>query len=130
MNDRMMFRGVVAKIGGSRFPEMEKLALRSAASEPVQTHIHRFQAFACNVVGYNSMRRGVFCLYWCWRLLVAHFFQGVAGENGLPVVDESALAEEVQLRFCSSEGRTDGAVMNGRMMFGGVFAKIGGSGFP
>ena len=40
----------------------------------------------------------------------------------------SALAEEVQLRFC--EGRTDGAVMNGRMMFGGVVAKIGGSGFP
>ena len=51
MNGRMTFGGVVAKIGGSRFPEMAKLALRSAASEPVQTHIHRFEAFACNVVG-------------------------------------------------------------------------------
>ena len=88
MNVRMMLGGVVAKIGGSGFPEMEKLALRSAASEPVQTHIHRFEAFACNVVGYNSVRRGVVCLYRSWRFLVAHFFQGVTGGNGLPEVDE------------------------------------------
>ena len=65
MNGRMMFGVVVAKIGGSGFPEMAKLALRSAASELVQTYIHRFEAFACNVVGYNSVRRGVVCLYWC-----------------------------------------------------------------
>ena len=84
----MIFGGVVAKIGASRLPEMAKLALRSPASEPVQTRIHRFEAFACNVVGYNSLRRGVVCLYRCWRLLVVHFFQGVAGGNGLPEVDE------------------------------------------
>ena len=88
MNGRMMFGGVVAKIGGSRFPEMAKLALRSAASEPVQTHIHIFEVFACNVVGYNSVRRGVVCLYRCCRLLLAHFFQAVAVGTGLPVVDE------------------------------------------
>ena len=51
MNGRMMFGGAVANIGGSRFPEMAKLALCSAASELVQTHIHIFEAFACNVVG-------------------------------------------------------------------------------
>ena len=67
---------------------MAKLALRSAASEPVQTHIHRFEAFACNVVGYNSVSCGVVSLYRCWRLLVAHLFQGVADGNGLPAVDE------------------------------------------
>ena len=67
---------------------MAKLALRRAASEPVQTHIHRFEAFACNVVGYNSVCRGVVCLYRFWRLLVDHFFQSVAGGNGLPAVDE------------------------------------------
>ena len=88
MNGCMMFGGVVAKIGGSEFPEMAKLALHRAASEPVKTYIHRFETFSCNVVGYNSMRCGVVCLYRCWRLLVAHFFQGVAGGNGLPAVDE------------------------------------------
>ena len=102
MNGRMMFGGVVAKIGGSGFPEMAKLALRSAASEPVQTHNHRFEAFACNVVGYNSVRCGVVCLYRCWRLLVAHFFQGVAGGNGLPEVDEKGG------EFCLRCGRYDG----------------------
>ena len=35
MNGRMLFGGVVAKIGGSGFPEMAKLALHCAASEPV-----------------------------------------------------------------------------------------------
>ena len=51
MNGRMMFGGVVAKIGGSGFPEMAKLALRRASSKPVQTYIHRFEAIACNAVG-------------------------------------------------------------------------------
>ena len=51
MNGRMMFGGVVAKIGGSGFPEMAKLALHRASSEPVKTNIHIFEAFACNVVG-------------------------------------------------------------------------------
>ena len=102
MNGRMMFVGVVAKIGGSRFPEMAKLALRSAASEPVQTHIHRFEAFACNVVGYKSVRRGVVYFYRCWRLLVAHFFQGVAGSNVLPEVHEKGG------EFCLRCGRHDG----------------------
>ena len=88
MNGHMMFGGAVTKIGGSRFPEMEKLALRSAASEPLQTHIYRFEAFACNVVGYNSVRCGGVCLYRRWRLLVAHFFLGVAGRYVLPAVDE------------------------------------------
>ena len=59
MNGRRRFGGVFAKVGGSRFSEMAKLALRSAASDPVQTHIHRFEAFACNVVGYESVRRGL-----------------------------------------------------------------------
>ena len=102
MNVRMMFGGVVAKIGGSRFPEMAKLALRSAASEPVQTHIHRFEAFSCNVIGYNSVRRGVVCLYRCWRVNVAHFFQGVAVGNGLPEVDEKGG------ELCLRCGRHDG----------------------
>ena len=88
MNGRMMFGGVVSKIGGSGFAEVAKLALCRAASEPVQTHIHRFEAFACNVVGYKSVRRSVVCLYRCWWLLVAHFFQGVVDGNGLPAVDE------------------------------------------
>ena len=83
MNGRMIFEGVVAKIGGSGFPEMAKLALRRAASEPVQTHIHRFEVFSRNVSGYNSVRCGVICLYRCWRLLVDHFFQGLAGGKGL-----------------------------------------------
>ena len=51
INVRMLFGGVVAKIGGSGFPEVAKLALRRAESEPVQTHTHIFEAFACNVVG-------------------------------------------------------------------------------
>ena len=102
INGRMMFGGVVAKICGSRFPEMAKLALRSAASEPVQTHIRRFETFACNVVGYNSVRPGVVYLYQCWRLLVAHFFQGVAVGNGLPAVDEKGG------EFCLLCGRHDG----------------------
>ena len=102
MNGRMMFGEVVAKIGGSGFPEMEKLALRRTASEPVQMHIHRFEAFFCNVVGYKSVRRGVVCLGRCWRLLVAHFFQGMAGGNGLPAVDEKGS------EFCLRCGRHDG----------------------
>ena len=102
MNGHMMFGVVVDKICGSRFPEMAKLALRSAASEPVQTHINRFEVFACNVVGYNSVRCGVVCLYRCWRLLVDHFFQGVAGKNGLPAVDEKGG------KFCLRCRRHDG----------------------
>ena len=58
-NGRMMFVGVVAKIGGAGFPEMAKLALRRTTSEPVQTHNHRFEGFSFNVVGYNYVRRGV-----------------------------------------------------------------------
>ena len=102
MNGCMMFGGVFAKIGGSMFPEVAKLALRCAASEPVQTHIHIFEAFACNVVGYNSVRRGVVCLSRCGRLIVAHFFLGVAGGNGLPAVDEKGG------KFCLRCGRYDG----------------------
>ena len=48
------------------------------------------------------MRRGVVCLYRCWRLLVAHLFQGVAGRNRLPAV------EKKDREFCLRCGRHNG----------------------
>ena len=63
MDGRMMFGEIVAKIDSSGFPEMAKLALSCSEAEPMETHVHRFEAFAGNVVGDNAMRRCIVSLH-------------------------------------------------------------------
>ena len=51
-------------------------------------HVHRFEAFAGNVVGENAMRRCIVSLHGCGWLFVAHIFKRILGGNGLESVDE------------------------------------------
>ena len=63
LDGRMMLGDIVAKIDSSGFPEMAKLALSCLAADPMETHVHIFEAFAGNVVGDNTMRCFIVSLY-------------------------------------------------------------------
>ena len=54
----------------------------------METHVHRFEAFAGNVVGDNATRRCIVSLHGGGWLFVAHFFKSMLGGNGLAEVDE------------------------------------------
>ena len=69
MYGRMMFGDIVAKIDSSRFPERVELVLSCLAVEPMETHVHRFEAFACNIIGDNAMYHCIVSLHGCgWFL--------------------------------------------------------------
>ena len=79
---------IVTKINSSGFPEMEKLALSCSAAEPMEMHVHIFEAFDGNVVGDNAMRRCIVSLHGRGWLFLAHIFKSMPGGNGLAEVDE------------------------------------------
>ena len=87
IDGRMMFGDKVAKIDSSRFPEMAKLVLSCSSAEPMETHVHIFEAFAGNIVGENAMHHFIFSLHGRGCLFVAHIFKSMPGGNGLAAVD-------------------------------------------
>ena len=72
-----------------------KLFLGNSAPEPVYFYVHGLQAFACYIVGYDSMGSRVVGLHRRGRLFVSHCFEGVPCRDRLPAVDE----ESSQFRF-------------------------------
>ena len=88
MDGRLMFGVKVANIDSSGFPEMEKLALSCLAADPMETHVHMFEAFSGNVVGDNAMRRCIVSLHGRGWLFVAHIFKSMLGGNSLVAFDE------------------------------------------
>ena len=83
----MMPGDIVTKINSSGFPEMAKLALSCSAAEPMETHVHRFEVFAGNIVGDNAMHHFIFSLHGHGCLFVAHIFKSMPSGNGLAAVD-------------------------------------------
>ncbi len=92
----MVLGEVVGFVGGPWLPLVAELRLRRAAVEPVQSHVHRFQPFARDVVGDYAECCGVVRLHWCWGLLVTHFFQRMPCRYGFTAIYE----EGAEFSFC------------------------------
>ena len=88
MDGHIMFGYTLSNIDGSGFPEMAKFSLSCLVAEPMKTHVHRFEAFAGNVVGDNAMRRCIVILHERGWLFVAHFFKSMPNGTSLAAVDE------------------------------------------
>ena len=67
---------------------MAGLALQSSELQPMDLHVHLFEAFAGNVVCYKSICGCIICLYWGRRLLVTHFLECLACGDGFAIVFE------------------------------------------
>ena len=63
----------------------------------METHVHRFEAFAGNVVGDNAMHCCIVSMHGRGWLFVTHFFKIISGGNGIAEVDE----EGGNLGLCS-----------------------------
>ena len=59
----MVFCYVICIVAWARAPEVAELLLGGASLQPVQFHVHRFEAFTGNVVSDDSEGRGVVSLH-------------------------------------------------------------------
>ena len=87
---RVVFGDVVARVGRPRPPVVPELGLGSAASEPVQAHVHGLESLAGDVVVDNAEGGGVVRLHRSRGLLVAHGFEGMPCGDGFAAVDEES----------------------------------------
>ena len=87
MDWRVVFCHVICIVTWARAPEVAELRLGGAASQPVQFHVHRFEAFTGNVVCDDYKGRGVVSLHWRRGLFMPHFFERVARWDCFPTVD-------------------------------------------
>ena len=78
---------IVPLVGGSCSPVDSELFLAFSATQPMETHVHRFGAAWLNSVVDNSEGCGVVGLYQCWWFYVAYFFELMAGGDGFAAVD-------------------------------------------
>jgi hypothetical protein len=78
---------VVSLVGWSRAPEISKLILGFAASEPMELHVHSFSAPGLNVVVYNTMGFCVVDLHWGGWLFVVHFLICLLLGNSLTCIN-------------------------------------------
>ncbi len=68
---------VVGFVGWAGSPVVSELSLGSMAAEPVESHVHQFEALAGNVVCNDAKCSGVVCLNGRRRLLAAHGLVGI-----------------------------------------------------
>ena len=59
-----------------------------AAAEPMEFHVHRFETFACYVIGNDSKGCSIVSLHGRRGLWMPHFQERMARWDGLATVDE------------------------------------------
>ena len=67
---------------------MAELDLQCSEFQPMDLHVHSFETFACNVICYKSIGGCIICLHWNRWLLMTHFLECLAYENGYLTIKE------------------------------------------
>ena len=88
VDGRVVLCEVIGIVFSSRPPEVAEFLLGGAAAEPMEFNVHRFEAFACYVIGNNSKGCSIVSLHWRRVLWMLHFQERMALWDGLSTVDK------------------------------------------
>ena len=82
----MFFSGVIGEVGLGGFPTDSELPTLAAVTHPVDPHVGALEVLGLHSFVDYAAGSGVVGFYWRGALRVAHVFESLAEDGGLPCV--------------------------------------------